>query len=64
MDATRLKYRKEYRCTWMFAGVRGRFIGQEGNRYWFVFVKGEESVICSGRFWLSKSQVEGWVDEL
>jgi hypothetical protein len=64
MDATRLEYKKEYRCRVAPKGQRACFIGQEGDRYWFVSVEGNKSVICSGRYWMSKGQIERFIEEI
>jgi hypothetical protein len=64
MDANLLEYKKEYRCAGMSETERACFIGEEKGKYWFVSVTGKKSVICSGKYRMSKGQVEKLIREI
>jgi len=64
MKAIELEYKKEYRHRGNSSAERACFLGQEGKRYYFVSVCGKDSRICSGKWWMSESQIEKLLVEI
>ena len=63
MRADLLEYNKEYQH-FVIANERCCYLGQVGNKYCFVSVRGKNSTICSGEWWLTKDQIEKLIAEL
>ena len=61
MKANELEYKEAYRMDG--DTTLQVYLGQEGKKYWFIKVKGQERIICSGKFWMNEKQVEKFIIE-